>query len=349
MARKYHYYNVYITKDGTATRLYFSDLIDLIRLTVSWPNRLRKIKNYPTALFEIAVPQEDQLCRVATIGKYRQNVKPYLGDINTNQAQMIQNDVIEMTTIVAIPQSRLVLIEFNFYGIRAKDIQEYFNTFFNAIAPGNNWNVVFDFVSSDRSIHDIRTSTDIKEIDLRINAGSGMFASMLEQAQTVQRKNSLFGKLISISNDIKEETEAPIVNLSFGKGRKRTLELDAREIMNLVDLLDVDNNDAVESCKVTYKNPISEKYETLELKNVGVRSNTVLENDNGNHGWQFIGDKILEKYIELGRPASTVFLDKRIQFIDEEMPEINQLPAAHYRVQVVDDVRQDLEVEVDTA
>jgi hypothetical protein len=341
MARKFQYYNVYIMKNGNATRLYFSDFLDKVRM-VSWRNRLRKIKSHPTALFDLTIPSMDQLCRVAAIGKYRQNVKPYTGDINSATAQMIQNDIIEMTTIVAAPLARTVLIEYNFYGSKARDIQDYFNTFINATDSRNTWSIIFDPIKSNKSIMDIRTSNDIKEVDLKINVGGSMFDQLLTRSQSIEQRNSLFGKVISISQTINDATDAPVIDLTFGKGRKRSLNLAAGEILSFVELLDVDNNDSIESCKVTYRDPSTNKYVELELKNVGIKNDYVLEGDNANHSWEFIGDKILERYITLQRPASTVYTQRGIEFIDEQMPNMVEVPKPAFIVPVAEGERDEL-------
>jgi hypothetical protein len=341
VARRYHYYNVYITHNGTATRLYFTDFLDLVR-DIGWTQRLRKINFHPTALFDLTVPGQDQTARIAAIGKYRQNVKPYIGDINTDRAQMIQNDIIEMTTIVALPQARTVLVEYNFYGSKAKDIADYFNTFFATGDPQNQWAIYFDPIDSDKSIADVRASNDIREITLKMNAGSQTFDQLLARATAQNQRDTLFASMIQLIQTVKEETEAPVIELSFSKGRNRTLDLDAHQILHLVELLDIDNNDSVISCKVAYKNTATGKYETLELKNVGIRNDLVLEGDNGNHGWEFIGDKILEKYIEKGRPGSTNFVTKGVAFKDERMPRLLVVPRGEHVVPVQQGRREDL-------
>ncbi|TNJ68240.1 hypothetical protein FE784_00845 [Paenibacillus hemerocallicola] len=342
MARRFHYYNVFITHNSSATRLYFTDFLDKIK-SINWQNRIRKINYHPTALFDLTVPNQDQMCRIASIGKYRQQIKPYIGDINSDKAQMIQNDIIEMVTFVAAPLQRTVLFEYNFYGSKVKDIEEYFNSFFSVNDPRNNWQVVFLPIDSNRSIADIKASNDIKELSIKINAGNNTFTQLLERSQAPNQKNSLFGTLMSTSNLIKQETDAPVIDISFGKGRKRKINLDTKEILGLIELLDIDNNESVQSCKVTFRNSTTGKNETLELKNVGILNDVVLEGDNGNHGWEFIGDKILEKYISKNRPRSNEFAGRGIKFIDSELPRLNTVPRERYSVPVQSGRRTDLE------
>jgi len=341
VARRYHYYNVYLTHNGTATRLYFTDFLDLVR-EIDWAERLRKIKHHPTSLFNLTVPGQDRTARIAAIGKYRQNVKPYTGDINTDQAHMIQNDVIEMTTIIALPTARTVLVEYNFFGSKAKDIEEYFNTFFITGDPQNQWAIHFDPLDSEKSIADVRASNDIRDVTLKMNAENETFGQILTRAAANNQRGTLFSSVVGLFNTVKEETEAPVVELSFGKGRRRTLDLDAHQILNLLQLLDIDNNESVISCRVSYKNTATGKYDTLELKNVGIRNDTVLEGDGGNHGWEFVGDKIIEKYIEKGRPGSTTFVTKGIPFIDGTMPRLQRTPRAEQAVRIEQGQREEL-------
>ncbi|MDU4696377.1 MAG: hypothetical protein E6Y08_11215 [Paenibacillus sp.] len=332
MARRFHYYNVVITLNGTATTLYFSDFLQAI-MNIDWRNRIRKIKFHPTALFHVNAPNQDQTCRVAAIGKYRQTVKPYTGDINSDEASMIDKDIIEMVTMVVAPLTRTALVEYNFYGVKVKDIEDYFNSFFPVNDPRNQWGVSFIPVDSDLSLTDIRRSDDIKGISLKINAEDNDFVSTLHRSQNETQRDTLFGSLMNLANKIKDETDAPIVDLSFGKGRRRKLELDSIEILRLIDLLQVNDNDSIGSCKVRYKSPTSGKYENMELKNVGIKSDVVLEGDNNNHAWEFIGDKILERYIEKGRPGSIA--TRNLLFTEEAvLPVLSALPREQYAVQV---------------
>ncbi|MCG7406798.1 hypothetical protein MH117_05150 [Paenibacillus sp. ACRRX] len=342
MSRRFHYFNVFITKNGNATTLQFSDFIEQV-LLINWANRIRKINLHPTSLFEVAVPVVDQTCRVAAIGKYRQQVKPYIGDINTDTAKMINNDIIEMVTLVVAPMTRTVLVEFNFYGCKVKDIEAYFNSFFATNDQNEQWGVIFTPVNSDRSIENIRASNDIRDVSLKMNTSISSFEKLLATSQEPNRRNTLFGKLLNLIKDIEENTDAPIVNLSFGKGRKRKIDLDAGEILKLIELLDIDNNESVQSCRVEYKNISTGKYEPLELKNVGIRSDVILENDNGNPGWDFVGDKILEKYIEKKRPGSASRLDGKISYVKAKLPDLIEEPREEHAVPVQEGQRRDLQ------
>jgi len=334
MARRFHYYNVVITLNGTATTLYFSDFLDLV-MNIAWQNRIRRVNHHPTAIFNVKQPHHelDQTCRVAAIGKYRQSVKPYTGDINTDEASMIDKDIIEMVTLVVVPMVRTVLVEYNFYGAKAKDIEDYFNSFFPTNDPRNQWGVSFIPVDSDLSIADIRKSNDIKEVTLKMNAEVEDFATTLLRSKTETQRDTVFASLMKLAGKIKDETDAPIVDLGFGKGRKRKLELDSLEILRLIDLLQINDNESIVSCKVKYRNVSSGKYETMELKNVGIKSDLVLEGDSNNHGWEYIGDKILERYIERGRLGSIAL--RRITYNENAvMPKLVPLATEQYYIRV---------------
>lgn len=334
MARKFHYYNVVITLNGTATTLYFSDFLEAV-MNIEWHNRLRKIKFHPTALFDVKKPDHDldQTCRVACIGKYRQSIKPYAGDINSDQASMIDKDIIEMVTLVTVPMVRTVLVEFNYFGVKVQDIEDYLNSFFPMDNPRKQWAVSFLPVDSELSLADIRRSNDIKSVTLKMNAEDEDFAAMLLRSQNPSQSSSVFGGLMNLAGTINEETDAPIVELSFGKGRKRKVDLDSVEILRLIDLLQINENDSILSCRVKYKTPQSKKTQELELKNIGIKSDSVLEGDKANHGWEFIGDKILERYIEKGRQGSIA--TRRMPYDEEaNMPVLVPLPGEKYFVPI---------------
>ncbi|QDH23440.1 hypothetical protein [Saccharibacillus brassicae] len=340
MARKFQYYNVAITLNAQATTIYFTEFLDKIR-KLDWEKRIRKINNYPTALFEINIPSEQTDCRIVGLGKYRQQVKPYIGDINTSKADMIENDIIEMISLVTIPTARTVLVEYSFYGSKAKDLEEYFNSFFINEDPAQQWAIKFVPVDSKKSLKDVRKSSDIKNIQLKMNVEAENFSSILESSKTKAHKDSLFANIMSAMDKIKEDVEAPIVELKFGKGRQRKLQLDGSEILKLLELLQIDQNESVLSCSVLYKNDATSKYESIELKNVGIMSDIVLENVEGNHAWGFVGDKILERYNEKGRPGS-VTLQKWKYVHDKKLPLLTEIPKEEYRVAVQKGERKDL-------
>lgn len=339
MSRRFHYYNVFVTLNNTATTLYFSDFLTLIE-KIEWKNRIRKIKYHPTALFHVSIPGQDQTCRVAAIGKYRQTIKPYTGDINTNEANMIKNDIIEMVTMVVAPMARTVLVEYNFYGSKIKDIEDYFNSFLPMNNSNEQWAVRFVPVDSERSLADVRGSQEIKTIRLKMHVENTDFALLLDRSQKDKQNNSLFGGIVSLMNKIQEDTDAPVVDLSFGKGRKRKLQLNNAEILKVIELLDVNNNESVLSCYVEFKNPATGKYESIELKNVGVKNDLVLEGDKGNHGWEFVGDKILERYIEKGRQGSASTKKINYHLDNVQLPTLVSQASEKYFVSVQEGQRE---------
>ncbi len=332
LARKFQFYNVVITLNNTATRLYFSEFLDKVQ-GVDWNKRVRKINNHPTALFETVVPNMDQTCRVGAVGKYRQTVKPYIGDLNESVVQMIEDDIIEMTTFVVSPQVQTVLVESNLYGSKAKDIEEYFNSFLANNDPRKQWAVHFMPVDSNRSLADIRASSDIKDVQLKFNVDSKDYDLLQQRIGNKKSKKTLLENLLNVGKEIRESIEAPIVDLKFGKGRKRKLELDNAEIVNVISQLNIDENESVLSCTVNFKNS-SGRYEKLDLKNVGIKSDFVLRDDKGTHGWEFIGDKILEKYIETGRLGGIA--QRNLKFHDEnvDMPKLSSNVPEKYFVKM---------------
>lgn len=79
------------------------------------------------------------------------------------------------------------------------------------------------------------------------------------------------------------------------------------------------------------------------MKSAGIKSDFVLEGQNGNPSWELIGDSIFDKYNFLNRPVSTAFVQKGIEFTDESMPKLAQVPNPEYIVPIEEGERNELE------
>ena len=328
MSRTVHYYNVYLTKNGKKTDLYFTDFLDKVRL-IDWQDRIRMINNAPIALFALKVPQ-NSINRIFAVGKYRQDIKPYVGDIQFEKADLIRQDIIEMVTAGVIPQSRTVALEYNMYGSKVRDLQEYFNSFFPE--GTERWRVEFEPIDSERSLRDVQESNDIRRVEIKLNVHDGLLNRFAEPCQSNEQPRSLFAAIVASAGVVNDSLDASVVSLAFGSGRKKDEIMNVSEVIKLVEIMDLEI-DVIQSLKVRYRNAKTGRIEDLDLKYAGILKDTIDIND-PEIGWEFLGDRILENYFNKNSPGSTAYAKRGYSFSPVIFPTLNSIPNEKYRVQV---------------
>jgi len=328
LSRTVHYYNVYLTKNGKKTDLYFTDFLDKVRL-IDWQDRIRMINNAPIALFALKVPQ-NSINRIFAVGKYRQDIKPYVGDIQFEKADLIRQDIIEMVTAGVIPQSRTVALEYNMYGSKVRDLQEYFNSFFPE--GTERWRVEFEPIDSERSLRDVQESNDIRRVEIKLNVHDGLLNRFAEPCQSNEQPRSLFAAIVASAGVVNDSLDASVVSLAFGSGRKKDEIMNVSEVIKLVEIMDLEI-DVIQSLKVRYRNAKTGRIEDLDLKYAGILKDTIDIND-PEIGWEFLGDRILENYFNKNSPGSTAYAKRGYSFSPVIFPTLNSIPNEKYRVQV---------------
>lgn len=337
MSRTLHYYNVFITKNGVKTNIYISELLDRI-MGIDWLNKLRMVNGHPVVMFGMNIPNNNSIDRIISIGQYRKDIKPYIGDMAIEKAELINEDIIEMITCYFVPNSRTAIIEYNMYGAKVKDICDYLNSFL----PSNDnekWKVEFIPIDSERSIRDIKASHEIKKIELKLNLHSGLIDRLISNGEDVNEETkSLFATILTSAKEMSDKLNTDVLTINFGTGRKKG-ETNPDEILGLIELLDIES-EVIQSVKVRYRNNSTGKLEDLDLKYVGILKDTIMENDDST-GWEFVGDKIVENYASKNRPASTVWSNRGFRFIDDRLPDVITEPTEEYRVDVEEGERDD--------
>ncbi|PRO42062.1 DUF6731 family protein [Bacillus sp. LLTC93] len=285
MNKQAYLYNCFVSFNGKKTDLAFDDLLDKI-VTLKPEKKLKRVKQDDYTSLSM-IPENNSRIRKVGFGKYR-NKKPYETEKGTDVVELIKRDVLEMSSAVFIPNSRLAIIEYNHYGPKMSAISDYLTSFLYK-DDDNLWEVEFEPVESKLGWKDISASTDIKTLEIKLDIG-GKSRHFISRANNPE---SLFFKLIKTTVTTHNEFGANKATLSFSKGRKG-IGFNKDNLMSLLELLKLES-ELFETVKIKYLSPETRRTETIDLKNEGVKG-LYLKNVTINNNWEFICNEILEEY-----------------------------------------------------
>ncbi|MED1923045.1 DUF6731 family protein [Bacillus velezensis] len=285
MEKQAYLYNCFVSFNGKKTDIAFDDLLDKI-VTLEPAKKLKKINRDDYTSLSM-IPMENSRIRRIGFGKYRTK-KPYETDKGTDIVELIKKDVLEMSSAVFIPESRLAIIEYNHYGPRISAISDYLTSFLYK-DDDNVWEVEFVPVESKLGWEDISASNDIKSLEIKLDIG-GKSRHFISKTNNPE---SLFFKLIRNTVTTHSEFGANKATLSFSKGRRGD-GFNKDNLMSLLELLELES-ELFETVKIKYLSPKTRKTETIDLKNVGVKG-LYLNNVTINSNWEFICNEISQEY-----------------------------------------------------
>jgi hypothetical protein len=316
-----YFYNAFITHNEQITNIHLSDLLDGIR-ALNVQNRLKRIKQGNACLMNMKDPTENEHDindRKVVLGKFRDN-KPFLGNRGTDRIEEIMDDVLELTSIFYRRNSRLLVVEYNHYGLRPNGLQNYLSSFL-PINEDQNWGVVLSPIEPQLGFSDIEQSHDIRKVDFRMDL-TARTRRLYNQEQGENR--SVIGEILRQSIDTHLQFGANIAHIGFGNGRKRGNDvIDSASLIPLLRGLDLES-DVFESVKVKYKSPTTRKIEDLDIKNLGVLKESI---DIDQDGWEYLCDILERNFYGGARTGENAHLDYEIeQHVD--------LPALVYNVNV---------------
>jgi hypothetical protein len=314
MARTVLFFNCFITYNGQYTKLPLEKFLDQVR-ALDQDKRFRNLpRNGAQSMLGMAPPdsKKNPRFRKITIGKYRDN-KPYEGQKGKDIATLIKNDVIELTSMLFVPESYLACIEYNHHGPRVNNIEAYLSSFL-PYTEDHKWKVVMIPIATTIGFSDIKASNDIRNIDFKLNLTSNT-RGQFENKKNKTILEDLFSKVVKAKDDFGANSST----INFGNGRKRKKEemIQAKKLIELIELIDT-QDDIYESIRVTFIH--KGRSISLDLKNEGILKRTIMENNNGS-GWEYISDKIEEDFTN-GRPGSTKWTSYSKEMIDIKMPDI---------------------------
>lgn len=316
MQRTLYYYNFFITHNNRTTNIHLSDLLDEIRKK-DVQHRLKSIKQGNVCLMDTMDPytNNDYNDRKVVFGKFRVD-KPFLGNMGTERIDEIKDDVLELTSIFYRKNSRLLIVEYNHYGMRPNALQNYLNSFLPVIKD-DEWSIVLEPIEPELGFTDVSQSRDIKNIEFKVDLTA-------KNRQIYKMKNkenyhkSVLGNILARSIETHQEFGANFAKVGFSNGRKwRSNVIDPEHLVTALRSLDLES-DVFESIKVVYVSPHTGKKETLDLKNQGVLKEVITL---GANGWEYICDSMESHFYNKGRLGQNNYLEYDIE-TNVDLPEL---------------------------
>lgn len=319
MSKTIHFYNCFLKNNGMRTTINLSTFLDRVYLTD--PNeKFRQLKVGEMSLPDMIQPNPTDVNtfqnRSVGIAKYREK-KPYTGQKRTDQTNVITADVLEMTGVVAIPQEYLLLIEYNHYGARPAHIQAYLNSYLPK-TDADLWEVELIPIQPERGFDDVLESDEIRSIEFKMN-----LQIPLPRIEANEGEISILGELLQLSRDAHESFGANTATICFGNGRSRQETINANDLINLLQTLDLDS-EVFESIKVKYRSYQTGNIELIDLKNAGILKRIIMEHDD-NDGWEYIANSMSDDYFNNNRPGSGYYTRYTDEILAMELPPLVEI------------------------
>ncbi|SEM81105.1 DUF6731 family protein [Paenibacillus sp. OV219] len=318
MSRTIHYYLCYILHNQKKTNIDFSDFVDRV-MVLNPSKKFRNLKSGQFSMVEMVEPDPNNAQtaqhRSVAFGKYR-DYKPYTGTKGTDTAELIKNDVLEITSTLFIPQSRLALIEYNHFGGRPKHLLDYLNSFLPN-EEGNKWEVELVPLEALRGFGDVELSQDIRHIEFKLNLVNRIIPNNLVQPG---RPESLFLDIFGKSIETNSIFGANTASISFGNGRARKDVIKPGNLIPLIKGLNLDD-EMFESIKVKYKSPLTGNIEDIDLKHSDIYKRVILKDDDAD-GWEHIVEHMRQDYFANGRYGDSAHLKYANDLIVTKLPKI---------------------------
>lgn len=310
MRKTLYYFNAFIEYNNEVTNIHLSDLFDEIRIQ-HVRRRVKHLKQGNICLMNMMLPTENRFNnyddRKVVIGKFRDD-KPYLSNLGTDRIDEINDDVIELTSVLYQRSNRLLIVEYNHYGLRPNGLQYYLNSFM-PVTENDRWSVVLEPIEPSLGFTDVSQSDDIKNIEFKVDL-TARNRRIYQEQNSEDENTSVLGNILSQSIETHEEFGANFATIGFSNGRKwRKNVIDAEDLVETLRALDLDS-DIFESIKVTYISPTTGKKENLDLKNQGILKEILEVEENG---WQYICDSIENHFYNAGKVGEGNHRNYRIE------------------------------------
>lgn len=306
----------------------FLDFIDQIAV-VDWHNRLRKVNNYPTAI--ISLDLIDTSKRIIPIGKYRQDYKPFVGDVSTQRLDPINSDVVELVTLLYDHTYQAIAMDFSQYGLKASGIEKYFNTFL----PQNQkeyWQVKLYPIMSRKGIEVLRNSHQIRSIEISLNLERFNIIKFERSIVNDTREPLILNFLNNVRN-AKEELDAHTLKMEFVSGSSSRDTMNLRSAMTLLETLD-NREEYISKLKVKYRDDHTEEISAVDLKNFGGQLKDVILKDsmNKNPQWRDVGIEMADCYGQYETLIAEEFQEHIEGVVNMGQPELHLEPRDIHRI-----------------
>lgn len=318
MATTIQFFNVFLKNNKGYTNISVSDFLDGI---ISLDEAKRYVSNSygEYSLIEMLLPNlnpnNNALDRLVGFANYRDK-KPFTGRRGTDERNEIKGDVLELTTCLFIPSYHLAVIEYNHFGARPKHIEKYLNAF---LPSTGGWHFEMNPIETEGSFSKIRSSNDIRSIEMKLDLMTGLSSLFESKNNEVQSITSA----INAAAESFKEIGANIATINLGQGRYRNSPMEFDELIKFLQGIDMEN-DNIASVKVKYRDSTSGKLETADLKNEGQLKRVIMEDSNST-AFESIAIGISNYYYEQSnRLANQEWRYVTTTLQNEELPIVNR-------------------------
>lgn len=287
-----YYYNAYITYNGNKTSIPFSRLLDeIIILDPSQKFKNTRHGEYSLLKMRLPIENRDVNDRSICIADYRAR-KPKLGEKRSNRLDDIPDDVIESTNCFYQHNNKLLIVEYNHHGAKAKHIETYLESFLPNI-ENHQWGVEIIEIDAPIGLSDVLASNDIRYLDIKLDLSSNQRRQIANSEDSDSITMNIFSNIVNAQSQIGGNT----AQIYFGNGRKRSNPLNPEEIKKILRVLALDS-DLYISIKVKYNSRLLGRVHELDIKNASVLKQDIqLDGD----AWETIADSIEEYFYDYGR------------------------------------------------
>lgn len=269
MSRTVRIYNPVIRFNSTLTNVEFQVILNTITNNAR-ENNLRKIEGYPTIINKYQ-KNYDQLDQTGiSIWKFRDNYKPFAGELNSSQLAPINNTLVEVTNFIYDSFTNCICFEFNREGTSEKDFEKYINTFLPS-----GYTLELKKVYDELTLEDIYRSTRIRSLELKLDLSSNAQNLLKENFIPEQDFLDRFWGIVNASQNLGTNMDAKFAYWKIDLGRGRgTFNLES--FRTVIDALNLDS-EKIGSIKV--KVDRNDGITEYDLKDIGKHYNfKILEN-----------------------------------------------------------------------
>lgn len=254
-------------------------------------NNLRLINAYPTILTNYGNRFNAVDYIGGTFWKYRQNYKPYIGELDRDRIIPIDEIVVETTTFIYDRMTNCIALESNREGTTDKDFIKYIESFLP-----ENYKIELSKVYDQITLDDVLNSTKIRSLEIKLKLNSDEENILRDNYNEIRNPIlDFFTGVVNASQETGTNLNANFAYWKFDLGREKgTFNLESFRIV--AEALDL-NSDKIEAVKVKFaenRNGLKE----YDLKNIGKQySFKILENSElANPGPEYILDTLQQVF-----------------------------------------------------
>lgn len=307
------FYNIFLCKNGKYTDYPIEKLMDDI-ITLSSKDRYKLLEKGPHKLNKLVSDDSKRSRnREMWFSKYR-DIKPYAGDRDSDDMDELDRDILEPSTILLIPDSFLLVMEYNFVGASYKAFEDYINSFIsnnNLPSQSNHdessikdvfedtWQITLNPIKTKDQMDLIKNSQFINSIEIDYEVGDVNYLKLLNGDY---QQKSLIVSVLQRNAEVTKLMDSKIATLVLKKGRfKSPLDMDVA--LTLFSNLTMEDP-IIKAVRVEIKQP-SGKPKTIDLKHDGKLSKDI-EVDGS--GFDYLRQKIRSEFYDgLGQPGGNNF------------------------------------------